>query len=112
MEALLDRRATMIVTSYVLLETLALLQSRVGLDAARQFDHAFRPQLEVRWVDEGLHERAFRRLEIRGAKRVSLADCTSFVVMEEIGVSSAFAFGRHFEEEGFRLLRCVEDVEP
>ncbi len=31
----------------------------------------------------------------------SLTDCVSFVVMRERGIATAFAFNRHFEQEGF-----------
>ena len=91
-------------TSYVLLETLALLQARVGLEAARQFEQALRPLLTVTWVGETLHERAFRRLELRGRKSLSLVDCASFVVMEQTGIDVAFAFDSHFRDEGFELF--------
>jgi len=37
----------------------------------------------------------------RPDKRYSLTDCVSFVVMRERGIAEAFAFDRHFEQEGF-----------
>ena len=110
LRALLERRCELHLTSYVLQETLALLQTRVGLEAARRFDHTFRPLLRVSWVDEPLHARAFRRLELRAARKVSLADCSSFVLMEELGIERVFGFDQHFEQEGFRLLRSPDEL--
>ena len=72
MTQLLEKGAEIHLTSYVLIETMALLQARVGLKAARQFEHVFRPLLRIHWVDESLHDRAFRRLELRGSRGVSL----------------------------------------
>ncbi|RME55690.1 MAG: VapC toxin family PIN domain ribonuclease, partial [Caldilineae bacterium] len=41
-----------------------------------------------------------------GANRrgLSLVDCTSFVVMQQLGIDTAFAFDNHFKEQGFTLL--------
>jgi uncharacterized protein len=102
--ALLERSIPLVTTSYVLLETLALLQSRVGIDAARRFERALRPRVEVVWVDDDLHARAFERLDRLGRRAVSLVDCAGFVVMEERGIRHAFALDEHFREEGFVLL--------
>jgi len=111
MHALLQQRHELFLTSYVLQETLALLQSRVGLEAARRFDHALRPLLQVIWIDEKLHDRAFRRLELRSSRQVSLADCSSFVAMEELGIRWVLGFDHHFEQEGFALLHAPEDLD-
>jgi hypothetical protein len=69
--ALLKNGSELHATSYVLQETLALLQSRVSLEAALRFEHDLRPLLQMTWMDEDLHRRAFRRLELaRLPKRV------------------------------------------
>ncbi|MGH3090576.1 MAG: type II toxin-antitoxin system VapC family toxin, partial [Rubrobacteraceae bacterium] len=41
-------------------------------------------------------------LRRRPDKRYSLTDCVSFVVMRERDITTAFAFDRHFQQEGFR----------
>ena len=97
------------ITSYVLLETVALLQSRVGLDAARIFQHEFVPALNVNWVNQDLHEKAFRRLELRGKRDVSLVDYTSFVWMEENATTYVMAYDDHFKDEGFSILGHPDD---
>ena len=111
MEKLLEEGAEIHVTSYVLLETMALLQARVGLEAASQFEHVLRPLLLVHWVDESLHEKAFKRLELRGTRGVSLVDCTSFVTMEDAGIRSVFAYDEHFTEEGFHLVGTQTELD-
>ncbi len=108
--ALLETGSELHATSYVLQETLALLQARVSLDAALRFEHDLRPLLRMTWMDEELHGRAFRRLELANARRLSLVDCASFVVMEELGVKDAFAYDGHFTEAGFRVVGRPEDV--
>jgi len=37
---------------------------------------------------------------VRG-KDFSFTDCTSFAVMRQLGITTAFAFDEHFEQFGF-----------
>ena len=96
-------RASLVTSSYVLVETYALLQSRIGIGAVRVFREAFAPLLEVLWVDEVAHERALDMLLLRDTKKLSLVDATSFVLMRANRVDRAFAFDAHFREEGYTL---------
>jgi predicted nucleic acid-binding protein len=109
--ALIESHAALHTSSYTLLETLALLQARVGLDAAAQVEHTMRPLLHVHWMTEPLHERAFRRLELRRRRKLSLVDCAGFVVMEERAIQTAFAYDDDFAQEGFTLLESVDQIE-
>jgi len=89
--------------SYVLAESMALLQRRLGRKTAIAFAAGARA-FEIEWVDQSLHDSAVDAL--RDAHRgVSLVDQVSFLVMRRRGVDSAFAFDRDFETAGFRLYR-------
>ena len=90
-------------TSYVLLETTALLLRRIGLEAVSDFQAKIVPLLEIVWVDAEWHARGLQRLFTVGRKDVSLVDCLSFEVMEARNLQTAFAFDKHFEETGFTL---------
>jgi predicted nucleic acid-binding protein len=57
--------------------------------------------VELIHVGQDLLGRGLDLLRARPDKRYSLTDCVSFVVMRERGISTAFAFDRHFEQEGF-----------
>ena len=91
-------------TSYVLIETIALLQNRVGLEPVRDFDEHVLPLLSVEWVSEDLHRRGTRRLSMEDRRRLSLVDCVSFEFMRQQGISDVLGLDRHFEEAGYRLL--------
>ena len=89
--------------SYVLSESMALLQRRLGRKTATAFAEEARA-FEIEWVDQSLHDSAVDAL--RDARSgVSLVDQVSFLVMRRRGVDSAFAFDRDFETAGFRLYR-------
>jgi len=101
---LLQGRRPLVTSNYVILETAALLQNRIGLPAVRDFDERLVPLLAVRWITESQHRRAVERL-VRGDRRgISLVDCTSFEIMEGESIKEAFALDRDFAEAGFRLL--------
>lgn len=99
------REASLVTTSYVLVETYALLGRRLGINAVRGFREHFVPLLEVIWVNRDLHERALDILLQRASRTLSLVDVASFLVIQEQGIEEVFAFDRHFANEGFRLIR-------
>ena len=93
----------LVTSSYVLVETLALLQNRIGLEAVSDFQLKFLPLLEVIWVDAEWHARALQRLLTHGKRKLSLVDCLSFEIMESLDIKQAFSFDKHFKEYGFDL---------
>jgi len=103
-QALLDTEATLICSNYVLVETLALVQRRMGLEAVQTLVSDIVPVLQVEWVDETEHWAGVQLLLSWGRRRVSLVDCVSFVQMRRLGIQEAFAFDEHFEAQGFTCL--------
>lgn len=90
--------------NYVVVESIALIQRRLGLRFVRAFTNRFMPLLEVVWVDGERHERATASLISSRRRAVSLVDQVSFDVMREMGIRTAFAFDRDFAREAFTLL--------
>jgi predicted nucleic acid-binding protein len=103
-ETLEKRRAPLLFTSFVVVETYALLGRRLGLEAVREFRRSLAPLIEVVWVDETLHEAGLDLLLERRKRKLSLVDAVSFVAMRERGIEEAFAYDPHFEQEGFSLV--------
>jgi predicted nucleic acid-binding protein len=93
----------LLVHSYVLCETFALLHRRRSLAAALEVDAGL-GRHETVVVDRALHDRAVARLRAAGSRRPSLVDAVSFELMKERRIRAAFAFDPDFESEGFRLF--------
>ena len=100
--------AQLLTSSFVLVETLALLQRRVGLAAVHDFQSKIIPLLEIIWVDNGWYNRAIQRLFALNQRSLSLADCLSFEIMESREITCAFAFDKHFPENGFTIAAFHE----
>ncbi len=85
---------------YVLVESAALLQRRLGLRVALAFleDAA---NFTLIWVDGNLHGRAVEYQRRTGLADLSLVDAVSFVMMGEMKISHYLGFDRHFDSVGF-----------
>ena len=94
----------LVTTSYVLVETTALLQHRIGLAAVRDLDQHVVPLLTIRWVDANLHRKGMKRLTRADRRRLSLVDCVSFETMEREAIGTALAVDEHFRDAGFRVV--------
>lgn len=101
--ALLDREA-LLTHGYVVVETTALVQRRLGMEAVRALVDDVLPAFELVFVDEPLHQAAVAALLASGARDVSLVDWTSFELMRWLGVGKAFAFDEDFARQGFDVL--------
>jgi predicted nucleic acid-binding protein len=94
----------LLTSNYVLVECFALLQSRLGLPAARTFQEDILPVVQIHWVSQEDHTSAIQTVLAAGRRRLSLVDCSSFLVMRRLGTHTAFAFDSHFSEQGFTVL--------
>jgi len=94
----------LVTTSYVILETCALMQRRLGLESVRLLHEKIYPRLHVEWVDAHIHEIAVTVLLSAGRRHLSLVDCVSFQVMRQLGINEVFTFDEHFREQGFDVI--------
>ena len=101
---LISARTPLTTSNYVCVESAALLQARLGMDAVRALFDDLLPVVAVVAIDEVLHAQAVATFLDANRRRLSLVDCASFAVMRQHGISSAFAFDPHFEERGFQLV--------
>lgn len=99
-----EAKAELTTTNYVQVETTALLQNRLGLEAVRDFQKFFVPFISGIWVDAALHNIGVSLMLTVNRRKLSLVDCVSFVAMRESGIEHYFAFDEHFDEQGFTAV--------
>lgn len=105
LRAILESGEELLTHNYVLVESIALLQARLGIIAATKLakdSTAF----VIEWVDDDLHASGIRELERSKKRHVSLVDHISFLVMRRRHVATAFAFDPDFISAGFRLFEA------
>jgi len=91
-------------SNYIIIETMVLVQNRLGLNALRAFQDDIVPIINIHWVDERIHNIAVSSLLIARRKNISFIDYTSFELMRLLGLKKVFTFDKHFEEQSFKLL--------
>jgi len=101
---LVDPTKSLVTSNYVLLETFALLQSRLGLEAVRGFQEDVVPILQVEFVTSEMHRLGVAALLSSSRRSLSLVDCVSFELMRDLGIKTAFTFDAHFSEQGLGVL--------
>jgi predicted nucleic acid-binding protein len=100
-EQLLRAGTALLTNNYVLVETAALLQHRLGVAALRAFHQDVLPIFQIDWIDEERHRAALEAMLAAGRRKLSLVDCVSFQTKRAHSVREAFCFDRHFREQGF-----------
>ena len=100
---LLEREQELWTTSYVLSETIALLQRRRGFESARSFVEKFEPSIRVHWVDAAVHQAAWRRYADSRGAGMNLVDWTVATVAESMN-AQIFTFDSDFSNQGFAVV--------
>jgi predicted nucleic acid-binding protein len=100
-QALLGGAAELATSNYVVVETAALVQHRLGMTALRALCDDVLPALAMEWVTPEDHAQGVAAILSAGRRKLSLVDCTSFALMRRLGWTRCFAFDRHFAEQRF-----------
>ncbi len=87
--------------SYVLVESAALLQNRLGLKIALTFLEEAQ-QFHIVWITAETHAEGVSQLHRLGKSRLSLVDAISFIVMKHEGITDYIGFDQHFDAAGMR----------
>lgn len=103
-ESLLGEGELLLTNNYVVLESLAIIQKRYGLQFVRDFQAEVLPFIQIEWIDEKRHNEAIQAVLQANRRQVSLVDCSAFETMRRLGIETAFTFDVHFREAGFRII--------
>jgi len=93
-------------SNYILDEAFTLLRLRLGHQAAVLFGENMRRSKMVRTlrVTPPIEDRSWEIFKKYSDKDFSFTDCTSFALMEEEAMSTAFTFDKHFQQYGFQMV--------
>jgi uncharacterized protein len=97
------RAGRLVTTDYILDEAFTLVRKYTGPDGVRRFAAGLEgsKSVQVVWVT-AYHFRLARELFLQQTTtRWSFTDCTSFVMMRELGIRKSFAFDPDFLTAGF-----------
>lgn len=103
-DTLLDDAHEFVTHNYVVLETIALLHRRIGVDAVSQVSNDFFSEVDVVWIDPSIHHAALRALLAGRRRQLSLVDQVSFEVMRRQAIETAFALDPDFSAAGFDVV--------
>ena len=106
----LQQKQKIYTTNYVIAELVALLNSPLRISRSRVFEivDAIKSvnYVEVVHIDEATDALAWTLCKSRRDKAWSLVDCSSFVVMQKLGIQEALTTDQHFDQASFvRLLK-------
>jgi predicted nucleic acid-binding protein len=95
-----------VTTSFVLDEAATLVRMETDPAAGTRLLRGVLqdPTVTVVWIGPEQFVAALEMFERNVDKRWSFTDCTSFVIMKELQIETAFAFDRNFEQAGFSRL--------
>ncbi len=89
-------------TNFVIDETITLVLMRLGYWPARELGEKLwsGQQTHIVYVSQTDQHAAWELFKQHDDKKFSFTDCTSFAVMERMGLLYAFTFDKHFEQTG------------
>jgi len=103
---LLQRRASLCTSNYVLAEAYTHIRYDAGHASALRFQALIaaaekQHYLQVLWVDQATAEAAWQIFAQYADQFFSFTDCTSFVLARQARVDEVFAFDEDFRTMGF-----------
>jgi len=104
LENLLSEDVALVTSSYVLVETFALVQSRLGMEATRALADQLLPIVRTMGITPEDHAGAVQALLAADRRDLSLVDCSSFLLMRRLGLRKTFTFDADFLAQGFETI--------
>lgn len=96
---LVDRGSELYTTSYILVETSALVHHRLGFQALKTFIESIQDIFNIHWIDRTTHSEAWKLMVARSGGGLSLVDWTTVLIVRKLN-ASVFAFDEDFIQEG------------
>ncbi len=101
---LLTHEEELVTTNYVLVEVLALVQRRLGMEAVKTLLADIVSVLQIDWISKAAHDTAVEKMLDISNRQLSLVDLVSFDTMRQRGIKTAFAFDEDFARQGIESI--------
>ena len=101
---LIRRGDELITNNYVIVESIALIQNRLGIPVVQKLQTNTISLLHIVWIDEEQHAAALQNVLAANRRSLSLVDCSAFKSMRRMGINTVFTFDPHFTEQGFTVI--------
>lgn len=102
-ENLVDREQRMAITSYVFVETGALVHRRLGFDVLKTLQGSLAILAETMWIDESVHQAAWQEFEGAQGSGPSFVDWTTIVTARRAR-GHVFAFDSDFKQQNVTVV--------
>ncbi len=100
---LIDQRAQLYTTSYVLVEWTTHIHRRLAFTVLDKFTNPIRDVVTIFWVDGLNHWSAWDLLKSHDGRDLSFVDCTLVLLAKSLN-AKLFAFDQDFVTEGLEVL--------
>lgn len=92
----------LLTTDFIVDETITLVRYKLGHELAAKIGKKLWGEeiAKLLFIDRGIEQRAWELFLRYKEHKFSFTDCTSFVVMEQLGLHEAFAFDSDLEAYG------------
>ena len=90
-------------SSYVLVESIALIQRRLGYSVLKAFVESVTEVFSIIWVGEKIHRDAWALVEQRQGREFSFVDATTILIAKEID-AHVVTFDDSFKKVGIKTL--------
>lgn len=91
------------ITSYALLETIALAHRRLPFEQVRELLNYVERNIRVFWVDRGVHESALQQFVAESGTALSLVDWT-VTLCAQLFSGGVFTFDKGFTRQGVAVI--------
>ena len=98
-----DRNQEIWTTSYALVETVALVDRRLGFDVLSQVLDFIDSYVHVFWVESVIHARSLREFMSPGGRSLSLVDW-SVALVSQMKSGHVFTFDKGFDNRGITVM--------
>lgn len=103
-ETLVNNREPLATSSYVLCESMGLIQRRMGFSLAQILVAQMLPLVEVLWLGQREHEAGWAIMKQKRRRKLSIVDATSIALMREHRIRRCVAVDPEFSRAGFEVL--------